>query len=94
MLNLGTGEAGEARNAAAQETEIGAAKAFLERPAAGGPSMDEHGQIRSGANRAIQVAAIRRPASSCGSANSPIRARFTAALRVGEEIFAPSRSVT
>ena len=40
MLNLGTGGAGEARNAAARETEIGSAKACLERPAAGGPSME------------------------------------------------------
>ena len=40
MLNLGTGGTGEARNAAARETEIGAAKACLERPAAGGPSME------------------------------------------------------
>jgi RNA-directed DNA polymerase len=40
MLNLGTGVTGEARNAAAQETEIGAAKACLERPAAAGPSME------------------------------------------------------
>ena len=39
MLNLGTGETGEARNTAAQEAETGAAKACLERPAAGGPSM-------------------------------------------------------
>jgi RNA-directed DNA polymerase len=37
VLNLGTGGTGEARNAAAQETEAGAAKACLERPAAGGP---------------------------------------------------------
>jgi RNA-directed DNA polymerase len=40
MLNLGTGAAGEARSAAAQETEIGSAKASLERPAAVGPSME------------------------------------------------------
>src|SRR5215471_20105301 len=40
MLNLGTGAAGEARGAAAQETEIGSAKASLERPAAAGPSME------------------------------------------------------
>jgi len=40
MLNLGTGGTGEARNAAAQETETGAAKACLERPAAGGLSME------------------------------------------------------
>jgi len=40
MLNLGTGGTGEARAAATQETEIGAAKACLERPAAGGPSME------------------------------------------------------
>jgi RNA-directed DNA polymerase len=40
MLNLGTGETGEARNTAAQEAETGAAKACLERPAAGGPSME------------------------------------------------------
>jgi RNA-directed DNA polymerase len=39
-LNLGTGVTGEARNAAAQETEIGVAKASLERPAAVGPSME------------------------------------------------------
>jgi RNA-directed DNA polymerase len=37
MLNLATGAAGEARSAAAQETEIGSAKASLERPAAAGP---------------------------------------------------------
>ena len=30
MLNLGTGETGEARNTAAQEAETGAAKACLE----------------------------------------------------------------
>ena len=40
MLNLGTGATGEARNAGAQETEIGTAKACLERPAAAGPSME------------------------------------------------------
>src|SRR5271169_1935410 len=39
-LNLGTGVTGEARSAAAQEIETGAAKACLERPAAGGPSME------------------------------------------------------
>jgi RNA-directed DNA polymerase len=39
-LNLGTGVTGEARSAAAQGTEIGAAKACLERPAAAGPSME------------------------------------------------------
>ena len=36
-LNLGAGAAGEARNAATQESEIRAAKACLERPAAAGP---------------------------------------------------------
>jgi len=40
MLNLGTGATGEARSAAAQETEIRTAKACLERPAAAGPSME------------------------------------------------------
>jgi RNA-directed DNA polymerase len=40
MLNLGTGATGEARGAAVQETEIGTAKACLERPAAAGPSME------------------------------------------------------
>ena len=40
MLNLGTGATGEARSATAQETEIGTAKAWLERPAAAGPSME------------------------------------------------------
>jgi RNA-directed DNA polymerase len=39
-LNLGTGAPGEARNAAAQETETHAAKAYLEGPAASGPSME------------------------------------------------------
>ena len=39
-LNLGTGATGEARSAATQEIETGAAKACLERPAAGGPSME------------------------------------------------------
>jgi hypothetical protein len=39
-LNLGTGGAGEARNAATQESEILAAKACLERPAAAGPSTE------------------------------------------------------
>ena len=40
-LNLGTGATGEARSAAAQETEARAARAGLERPAAGiGPSME------------------------------------------------------
>ena len=39
-LNLGTGATGEARSAAAQETEARAAKACLERPAAVGPSME------------------------------------------------------
>ena len=34
MLNLGTGETGEARNTAAQEAETGAAKACLERSSA------------------------------------------------------------
>jgi len=40
MLNLGTGVLGEAQNAAAQATEIGAAEACLERPAVTGPSME------------------------------------------------------
>src|SRR6202165_5297559 len=40
MLNLGTGATGEARSAAAQETEIGTAKACIERAAAAGPSME------------------------------------------------------
>ena len=40
MLNLGTGVLGEAQNAAAQETEIGAAEGCLERPAVTGPSME------------------------------------------------------
>jgi RNA-directed DNA polymerase len=40
MLNLGTGVTGEARSAAAQETEIRTAKACLERPAAAGPWME------------------------------------------------------
>jgi RNA-directed DNA polymerase len=39
-LNLGTGAEGEARSAAAQETEARAAKACLERPAVVGPSME------------------------------------------------------
>jgi RNA-directed DNA polymerase len=39
-LNLGTGVTGEARSAAAQEIETGAAKACLERPAADGPPME------------------------------------------------------
>jgi RNA-directed DNA polymerase len=39
-LNLGTGVTGEARSADTQEIETGAAKACLERPAAGGPSME------------------------------------------------------
>jgi RNA-directed DNA polymerase len=39
-LNLGAGGAGEARNAATQESEIRAAKACLERPAAAGPSVE------------------------------------------------------
>jgi len=40
MLNLGTGAMGEARSAAAQASEIRAATACLERPAAVGPSME------------------------------------------------------
>ena len=40
MLDLGTGATGEARSAAAQETEIGTAEPCLERPAAAGPSME------------------------------------------------------
>ncbi len=39
-LNLGTGAKGEARSAAAQETEARAARAGLERPAVAGPSME------------------------------------------------------
>jgi RNA-directed DNA polymerase len=39
-LNLGTGAGGEARSAAAQESEARAAKACLERPAVAGPSME------------------------------------------------------
>ena len=39
-LNLGTGATGEARSAAAQETEVRAAKASLERPAVVEPSME------------------------------------------------------
>src|SRR6202521_2307060 len=52
MLNLGTGATGEARSAAAQETEIGTAKACLERPAAAGPSM-ETGVERNNMRRAL-----------------------------------------
>jgi RNA-directed DNA polymerase len=40
-LNLGTGAEGEARSAAAQETEARTAKACLERPAVAGPSMED-----------------------------------------------------
>src|ERR1700694_417385 len=40
VLNLGAGARGEAPSAAPQESETGAAKACLERPAAGGPSME------------------------------------------------------
>src|SRR5919198_745903 len=39
-LNLGTGAKGEAPKAAAQEAEVRAAKACLERPAVAGPSME------------------------------------------------------
>ncbi len=39
-LNLGTGAEGEARSAAARESEACAAKACLERPAVAGPSME------------------------------------------------------
>jgi RNA-directed DNA polymerase len=39
-LNLGTGATGEARSAAAQETEARAARTDSESPAAGGPSME------------------------------------------------------
>jgi RNA-directed DNA polymerase len=39
-LNLGTGATGEARSAAAQETEARAARPDSESPAAGGPSME------------------------------------------------------
>jgi RNA-directed DNA polymerase len=39
-LNLGTGATGEARSAAAQETEVRAAKASLEHPAVAAPSME------------------------------------------------------
>ena len=39
-LNLDTGAKGEAPSAAAQETEARAAKAYLERPAVTGPSME------------------------------------------------------
>src|SRR6202171_2889477 len=39
-LNLGTGAEGEARSAAARESEARAAKACLERPAVAGPSME------------------------------------------------------
>jgi hypothetical protein len=44
MLNLGTGTRGEAQSAAAQETEIGTAKAFL-------TSFIE----RSGAGKAVTI---------------------------------------
>src|SRR6202043_76107 len=39
-LNLGTGAEGEARSAAARESEARTAKACLERPAVAGPSME------------------------------------------------------
>ena len=39
-LNLGTGTSGEAASAAAQGTEVRAAKTCLERPAVAGPSME------------------------------------------------------
>ncbi len=39
-LNLSTGVTGEARSAAAQETEARATKTSLERPAVAGPSME------------------------------------------------------
>jgi RNA-directed DNA polymerase len=48
-LNLGTGAEGEARSAAAQEPEAGAATACLERPAVAGPSMEavvERGNLK------------------------------------------------
>ncbi len=40
-LNLGSGAEGEARSAAAQESEARAGEACLERPAAAGPSMED-----------------------------------------------------
>src|SRR6266568_3515157 len=40
-LNLGTGAEGEARSAAARESEARAVEACLERPAAAGPSMED-----------------------------------------------------
>src|ERR1700688_1476550 len=48
-LNLGTGAKGDARSAAAQESEARAAEACLERPAVAGPSMEavvERGNLK------------------------------------------------
>jgi RNA-directed DNA polymerase len=39
-LHLGAGSKGEASSAAAQESEVRAAKACLERPTVAGPSME------------------------------------------------------
>ena len=52
---MGTGARGEARSAAAQESESRAAKACLERPAVAGPSM-EAGVERENLKKALAQA--------------------------------------
>jgi len=69
MLNLGTGVMGEARSAAAQETEIGTAKACLERPTAAGPSMESIVE-RNNMGRALEQ--VQRNKGAPGADSMPV----------------------
>ena len=62
-LNLGTGATGEARSAAAQETEARAAKASLERLAVAGPSMEA---VVERANLKQALARVKRNKGAAG----------------------------
>src|ERR1700676_1732281 len=63
-LNLGTGAEGEARSAAAQETEARAVKACLERPAVAGPSMEA---VVERENLKTALAQVKRNKGAAGS---------------------------
>src|SRR5258708_26866302 len=71
-LNLGTGAKGEARSAAAQETEARAAKASLERPAVAGPSMEA---VVERENLKKALAQVKRNKGTAGDHRLPRRLR-------------------
>jgi RNA-directed DNA polymerase len=67
-LNLGTGAEGEARSAAARESEARTAKACLERPAVAGPSMEA---VLERENLKTALAQVKRNKGAAGISNSP-----------------------